>query len=443
VLAGVLSSRRESVYTANALVLMRASSDPAADPTSFQPAEGQGVATQALLVARRPVLDRAVKRLPGVSVGALDGAISVSQVAKTDAIRVTADARSGRQAADMANGVATSFVAIERRDTRLRAEQALSVLQRELRGLSSAVRAGPAGVALRQRMQSLTVVQDVGSNAPRVVERAQAPAHAASPKPRRDALFGGIFGFVLGIGLGVLWVASQRRIRDPGEASEALGAPTLATVPRRRPLLGRRRALERAEEQAWQLLHLKLQSDGDGRRPRTVAVTTLGGRFGRSRVAYGLAATAAASGRHALLISMDPDRKALNGSAVNASDDRLGAVLAGDATLPEAADTVEAPSDRPGRLDVVAGAVANGRRSELIDSSRLGEAVTNAAAAYELIVIDTPSVLERVEAMPVVSAADATVVVLPAHADREQVEALRGRLDALRAHVAGVVLGRG
>jgi capsular polysaccharide biosynthesis protein len=440
VAAGVLSSRRAAVYTANALVLMRTNDDPAADPTDVPQAEGQGVATQALLVARRPVLERAATRLTDVSVGQLDGAVSVSQVAKTDAVRVTADAGSGRQAADMANGVGGAYVALERRNAEHRAQDALRVLRRELRALSSDLRAGPAGVALRERIQNLTVVQDVGSNAPRVVERAEPPANASSPRPRRDALFGGIFGFVLGIGLAVLWVASERRIRDSDEASEVLGAPALAVLPRRWPLLGRRRAHERAEEQAWQLLHLKLRSDGEGRPPRTVAVTTVGSRSGRSRVAYGLAQTAAASGRRALLISMDPDSKALDGAQATASDDRLGAVLAGDATLPDAVDTVQVASNRPGRLDVVAGAGANGRK---IDSSRLGEAVTDAAAAYELVVIDTPSVLERVEALPVVSAADATVVVMPPHADRAQVIALRGRLEALRAHVAGVVLGHG
>jgi capsular polysaccharide biosynthesis protein len=440
-LVGLLSSRREEVYTANALVLMRAAEDPAADPQAIPEAEGQRVATQSLLVARRPVLERVAERIPGVSVGELDGAVSVTQISDTDAIRVTAEAGRPRLAANMANGVAGTFVAMERRSTTRRAREALEVLRKELRRLDSDERDGTEGIALRERIQNLTVLEGVGSVAPRVAERAEPPAEASQPKPRRDALFGGIFGFVLGMGLGVAWVAADRRIRDPGEASEVLGAPALATVPRRRWLPGRRRARERAEEQAWQLLHLGLRPGPDGAPLRTLAVTTLGDRSERSRVAYGLASTAAASGARALLISMDPDREALNG-AVDGSGDRLAALLAGEATLPEATSTVELPSNRSGQLDVVAGEVSNGRPAGVIESSRLSDAVKNAAAAYELVVIDTPSVLEHVEGLPVVSEADGTLVVLPAHPDREQLVALRGRLDALRAHVVGVVIGR-
>jgi capsular polysaccharide biosynthesis protein len=436
----MLSSRKESVYTTNALVLMQTSSDPAADPNTYPQPEGQGVATKSLLVTRRPVLERAAKRLDGVSVGELDGAISVGQVAKTDAVRVTAETNDPQRAAKMANGVAEAFVALQRRDTKRRAGEALDVLRRQLRDLDHDQRDGAVGVALRERMQDLTVLQDVGSTAPDVAERAQVPTTRSSPEPKRDALFGGIFGFILGIGLGAVWVASDRRLRDPDEVSDALGAPALATVPRRR-LFGSDRARQREEQQAWQLLDLGLRAGGDGRPPRTVAVTTLNGRGGRSRVAYGLAATAAASGRHALLISMDPDRNALNGSDV--SGDRLGALLAGDAELPEAAESVEVTARRPGHFDVLAGNVANGRPSDPADASRLGEALSSAAATYELVVVDTPSVMERGEGLPVVAQADATVVVVPPHADREQVAALRSRLDALRAHVAGVVVGRG
>jgi capsular polysaccharide biosynthesis protein len=440
VVAGMLSARRESVYTTNALVLMQTNDDPAADPSSAPQPEGQGVATKSLLVTRRPVLERAAKRLDGVTVGQLDGAVSVSQVAKTDAVRVTAETNDPKQAAAMANGVAEAFVAVQRRDTRRRAAEAVTVLRHQFQDLDREQRQGAPGVALRERMQDLVVLQDVGSTAPQVAEKAQPPADRSSPDPKRDAIFGGIFGFILGIGIAVLWVASDRRMRDPDEVADALGAPALVTMPRRR-LFGGDRARQREEQQAWQLLHLGLRANGDGPPPRTVAVTTLNGRSGRSRVAYGLAATAAASGRHALLISMDPDRDALNGTDV--SGDRLDALLAGDAQLPEVAETVEVAARPPGHFDVLAGSIANGTPSEPVDASRLGDALSAAAATYELVIVDTPSVLERVESLPIVSEADATVVVVPPHADREQVAALRSRLDALRAHVTGVVLGRG
>jgi capsular polysaccharide biosynthesis protein/Mrp family chromosome partitioning ATPase len=441
VLAGLMSSEREPVYSATALVLMRSSADPA-NPDAAPRIEGEGVATQSLLVARRPVLERVSRRMPDASVGELEAAVSVHQVPKTDATRVTAEARRSAQAAEIANRVAATYVSVERANTMRRAEEARRALGKQLRSLSAEAREHGEGATLRQRIQDLRVLEQVGSPAPRVAERAVAPSRAMSPQPKRDALFGGIFGFVLGIGLGVLWVASDRRIRDPAEASQVLGVPALATVPRRRFLIGWRGERRRAEEQAWQLLHLGLRSGPDGRPLRTVSVTTLGLQPERSRVAYGLAATAAASGQRALLISMEPQRKSLNGSLRNASGDRLRALLAGDATLSEAASTVEMRSKQSGQLDVVLGDGADGGPAAEMNAARLGDAIRDAATSYELVVIDTPSVFERVEGLPVVSAADGTVVVLPAHADRDDVVALRGRLEALRAHVVGVVLGR-
>jgi capsular polysaccharide biosynthesis protein len=440
ILAGVLSEQRASVYTAKALVLLRLTPDPI-NSSSSQVLEGQGVPTESLLVKRRVSLARVAHEMPGVTVDDLERDVSVSQVPKTNALWVTATAERADQAAEIANRVAATFVADQRANTIRRARDARRVLQRQLAALSSAERQSGASAQLRAQIQNLRLVEGTSSSSPRLVDSAAPPSSATSPRPRRDALFGAIFGFVLGMGLGAWWVASDRRVRDPEEVAEVLGAPALATIPRRRGLF-RRAARREARAQALRLLHLGLRFGPDGERLRTVSVTTLGDDAVRSDVAWGLAATAAATGQRALLIAVQPQMKVLNGHLGEAAaEHRLDALLAGDATLAEAASPAQLGSNGSGHLDVVTSGPANGRPSELAFSPRLGDAIREAAAAYELVVIDTPSVLERIEGLAVVSEADGTLVVLPERPDRDKLLALHARLEALRARVVGVVFG--
>jgi capsular polysaccharide biosynthesis protein len=434
--ADALSAKREKVYTASSLVLLRMTPDPVNPQGSLQPDEGAGVATEALLVTRRAILARVARHVPGVTADQLQSDVTAAQVEPTNTIKVTATADHAGKAAAIANGVASGFVTNYRATTLSRAQQAESALRRQYRQLGSTARKGPQGTQLQSQIQNLNLLEATSKSLPRVAQWADPPANPTSPRPKRDAVFGGIFGFLLGLGLGALWVASDRRVRDAEEARDVFGAPALVVVPRRRRLFGGRRKAAEAREQAWRLLHLRLRSEDP---VRTVSVTPLAGSGARSEVAYGLASTAAAAGQEALLIALEPNAKALNGSMSNGSGDRLEAVLAGSASLSDATRKVDLPSNGAGHLDLLSSKAANGRPAHLAPAP-LAQAIRDAAAKYELVVIDTPSVLERAEGLDVVSDADGTVVVVPDRADREQLLALRGRLEALRARVVGVVV---
>src|SRR3954454_10809826 len=294
-----VSASREPVYDADAVVLMRDSSDPVAGP---QPGtiEGQGVATDSLLVARRPVLERVAKREHDLTVDELRAAVTVAPVGKTNALRVTASANDAERAAHIANVVARAFVAIERERIKNRAGEAVQILRKQLSALSSTSRRGAAGAQVRQQMQGLGLTEQLGTVVPRVVDPAEPAAAPTSPQPRRDAIFGAIGGFVLGVGLAVLWVASDRRVRDAGEASELLGGVRALATFRRRRSLGRLFRVKRgSDEEASRLVLLSLRHLQQKEPLRSVSVMPVARNEGRTRVAWGLATTAAASGQRA------------------------------------------------------------------------------------------------------------------------------------------------
>jgi non-specific protein-tyrosine kinase len=437
VAAGLISNQREPVYEASAIVLTRASSDPVTGSFSYDD-EGEGVATDALVVAAPDVLARAAKRSDDLSVEELEKAVTTTAVGGTNAVRVTVtDGRSARVAL-MANAVADAFVALQLQELSRRARRARDILRQQLDSLSEESQASQQGVQLRERIQSLLVLERLGSPAPKIIEPAERPSSALSPRPWRDALFGGIFGLVLGSGLAALWVTSDRRIRHLGEASDVLGVPPLATFRGggRLRLAGPRGS----DDQAWRLVHFGLRHLHQREPLRTVAVTPVTAGEGRTKVAWGVAATAAAAGERTLFIGLEPEERDLDRQARAVTRHGLAAVVAGRATLPQAVTGVRVTES--GNVDVLMEGSRNGRSPALVESPRLGETIREAAEDYDLVVIDTPSLLERAEGVSVVAEADGTVVVLSAHVDRERLVALRERLAAGHARAVGLVVSR-
>lgn len=434
VAAGMISDRRERVYSASATVLIRESTrDPVAASAASSEIEGAGVSTESLLVDRRSVLSTVARRTRGLSLNDLEGAVGVSPVGKTNALRVMASTSDPRQAADMANAVAREFVSRRRRDTANRAKRARRVLREQFNSLDDEAQGSLQGSQITERIQSLTVLEKLGATTPRLIQSAQVPVAAISPNPQQDAIFGGIFGLVLGAGLAVLWVSTDRRVRDLAEASSILGVPVLGSFKRRRGL-GRLLHSRASQDQLWRLVLMSLRHRPEQDPVRTVSITPAHSGDGGSHVAFGLATTAAAAGGRALFIGLESERR---GEASKLGPDRLGAVLAGHAQLADAISPVGSSKF----LDFLVGQASNGRPMPL-SAQGLTTAVRQAAQVYDLVVIDTPSLLERADGVPVVSQADSTIIVVSDHVDREQLLALRERLDALQARVLGLVVSR-
>jgi len=429
-LAGLLSGSRPNQYESKSLVLLRQTNvNPTLGGNDGGQTEGEGVGTDAVLVGRRGVL-RAVAARPGsrLTVEQLEDAITVKPFGATNVVEITALAERPQDAVNIANAVATEFVRSRQEGTRARARRTRLILTRQRAALSEASRRSLTGVQLGERINELRVLEQLGALTPQVVQRAETTGAPVSPRPRRDAALGGLFGLLLGGGLAILWIASDRRIRQPGEVGDLLGVPVLATM-RSRLGHGRHRAVD---DEPLRLLHLSLQHVGGGDAPRAVAITPLEGTTGAAAVARGLVEVAAASGETALLITTDLNRH--NGLG-EPDDDGLRAVLAEGATMEESVRHVHAQDaadydvlgSRDGRVDLTRG-------------SGLRDLLGRAGEQYSLIVLDTPSPLEHSQAVPLLANADAVVIVALDTPNRQRAERLKARLAALRANPIGVVV---
>jgi len=427
--AGYLSAQRADQYTTSALILLRpVAADPAV-PAGAEAAftEGEGLATNVILVSRPGVLGRVAER-PEIELtpAQIGQALEVQGEEGTNIIQVTATTGDPVEAAEVATAVAEEFVQIRRVAAATRVRQVQGLLEEQLAVLSEGEGSAEARALIREQISQLTVREEAPGQQPLVAEDASVPAAPVSPQPRRDAALAGLLGLVLGAGLGLLRVGTDRRLEGADEMRQALAAPVLITVPSWRTLrLGRRRGrLPGRGAKGFRLLHLSLRPR-DGHGPvRVVAITAAGPDVDAGVAAWHLAAAASAARDSVILF--EGGASAVDGGGL--------AERVSQASLDGGPDSVSFAILPPDERDPDREGVA-GRRS------RLGEVLHEARDAYDVVVVPTSSMVDTPDAARVMEHADGVVVTARrGRLERDRVDALRSQLELLGTPVLAVLI---
>jgi polysaccharide biosynthesis transport protein len=245
-------------------------------------------------------------------------------------------------------------------------------------------------------------------------------AALAGLRPRRRERLGGAAAFAAVSGLDPIVLP---RIDDGVEAGEG------------RVLLSGRGG-EALREIAREL---GLLAEGEG--TTSVAVCSPDRAEGRTSTALGLAAAAAEAGRRAVLVEADLVHPALAERLRLEPEPGLGEFLAGDARPSEIVRRlrVGADGDRTGMLCTVAGAPRPEQAGELLGGRRLRVLVERLTRAYDVIVLDTPPLLDAEGGAAIAALADRALLL--AVAGRTRAERLQASLPALPEYLNGVLLG--
>jgi capsular polysaccharide biosynthesis protein len=429
--AGFLSAQREDRYETSALLLLRpVAPDPAVSPGAEAAfTEGEGLATNVLLVSRPGVLGRVAER-PEIELtpAQIGQGLEVEGEEGTNIIRVTATMGDPLEAAEVATAVAEEFVQIRRTASATRVRQVQELLEDQLAALSEGEGEGSpreARLLLREEIERLTVREEAPGQQPQVVQEASVPAAPVSPQPRRDAGLAGLLGLALGAGLGLLRVGSDRRLEGVDEMREALAAPVLVTVPSWSTLRrGRGRGkLPRRGAQGFRLLHLSLrQREGHGP-VRTVAITAAGPDADAGVAAWHLAAAAAAARDSVILVE---EGASVDGGGL-AERVRQASFDGGQGS--RSFDILPTDESHPGGEDDA------GR------PARLDEVLHEARDDYDVVVVPTPSMVDTPDAALIMEHADGVVVTARrGRLERDRVDALRTQLELLGTPVLAVVV---
>ena len=138
---------------------------------------------------------------PGVSGSAADisSAVTVGQGAGPQLVEVTAEESDPEQAAAVANAYSRSYVDGRRRMNRQEVERVRSSVQREIAALSATPGSNSRVNDLRAQIRKLDVLAALQISDAQIVERADVPTAASSPKPLRNAIAAGVAGLLLGL----------------------------------------------------------------------------------------------------------------------------------------------------------------------------------------------------------------------------------------------------
>jgi capsular exopolysaccharide synthesis family protein len=365
----IFTLQAEKQYSATSALLLRPSA--AVEP--------QRTVETNLQLITLPAIATATADQVGLSGEEVTAAIEASQQGESDIIKIKATTDDPDLAADIANTFAAQFIAF---------------------------REG----ASRGKLQTSKV---------EIVERARPEDTAVSPNPVRNVVFGALIGLVLGIGLALLLEQLDRRVKRQDDLPEVTGLPLITTVPKRKSFeadhLGDG-SVSPAEAEIFLMLRANLRYFNVRKDIRSVLVTSAQPGEGKSLISLGLALGAAMSGERALLIEADMRDPSLGGKLGARSAKGLSwALTEPEGKLADAITSIEAKTiaETAGeaKLDFLPAGAIPPNPTELVESKRMRELLSEAEGTYDFVVVDTPPILVVADAIPLVSAVSGVVAV--------------------------------
>jgi tyrosine-protein kinase len=427
-------------------------------------------ATNLALATQDVIARRAARRLGRQ--GNTDAADAVSKVEVTaqgesNLIDIKTTASDPEDAALAANAFAREYVSYRRDADRAQIRRAQRVVRRELNRLTAArTRGAPSSPgastslqrrralgrrvrSLEERSGDLRIFASLQTGNAVIVDTATPPASPSSPKPVRNTVIGGFAGLLLGLGLAFSREQLDRRLRNSRDLEEAFGAPVLARLPASRALRNGysiTSELPPAEAEAFRMLRANLRHPPAHKQIDSVLITSPSVEDGKTTVALNLATAATMAGLKVLLLEADVRRPRLAASLGLAPGDGLTAVLSrkrerladvtSEVLLGPSPDGMSAPI----MLDVVPAGEILANASELIESGRMRELITEARRSYSLVIIDTPPAGLVFDAIPLMSEVSAVVVVgRIGRVTSDEASGLSEQLRKMNAPTMGVV----
>jgi capsular exopolysaccharide synthesis family protein len=323
-----------------------------------------------------------------------------------------------------------------------------------------------------QQLKQSSIASALHASNVRIVDPATLPQKPVWPNYRILAPLGLLFGLFVGLGVVAMIERMDRSLRQPGEIQLWTNVPELGTIPSasvdsekkvrikvlkgvtvERPLLAAEKKMERAVElTTWQrkpslmaeafraALTSILFVGENGGRPRVLALTSANASDGKTTVTTNLAIAMAEVRGRVLLIDADLRRPRLHNLFGLENNFGLADLLKAPVLLDEAIAMVIQPTGVPG-LSVMTSGSPTLSAANLLHSANLAELFAKLKQQYDMVLVDTPPMLQMADARLVGRYADAVVLVARAgHTTRDAILAANQRFSEDRIRVLGTIL---
>jgi Mrp family chromosome partitioning ATPase/capsular polysaccharide biosynthesis protein len=375
---------------------------------------------------------------------AASGSAEASSATGSDFILISTKANSGQGAADLANAYAQVYLQQREAGYRHNVQAALDSTRQQLQ---STQKQGPSTASqtlqiqdLVNRINQLHSQLSLGDAGDQQINQAVASSVPLSPNPKRNAIFGFVLGVVLAAIAAYALSRFDRRLRSLADIESVFHLPVLAAVPSiRRPILNKdgqpipAAALREPLRRLHTTLQLGSSPDGFDTRlsPRSVLFVSAEAGDGKSTLIAGLALVQGEAGERVAIVESDL-RRPVQAELLHVDGSHgLAEVLAGTLTIQNAMQRVQpgpagdnaSPSDHEGSSATAVqprehgsvailpsgGAVAN--PPALLAGRSMPALLRSVAEDFDYVLIDAPPPLEVSDVLPLMTVADAIVII--------------------------------
>ena len=293
--------------------------------------------------------------------------------------------------------------------------------------------------SLLQRYKEIGVAGNLGTNNISVVDSAEPPKKAHSPRKALNLAVGLLLGLAAGLLLAFLRHHLDRRVHNPGVLTELINRPVLGIIPKIRSGLSPIEAskdLRSPFSEAYRSVRTALQFATPHGLPKSMLFTSPNAAEGKSTSAMELARNIAQLNQRVLLIDADLRNPSMHKLWNLSNAHGLSSLLAGSN---EIANAVHAGVEN--NLAVMTSGPLPPNPPELLAGERLKDLLAQLGNQFDVIVLDGPPVLGLADAPLLASNVEGTILV--ATAEQTNRDAFKGafqRLQTTHANVLGALL---
>jgi Mrp family chromosome partitioning ATPase/capsular polysaccharide biosynthesis protein len=465
----VLSSRTAPSYQSSTQVYV--GSTEIQDILSGAQAGGtdRSTADQAKLLLSAPVARAVVQRLDlRESPTALMSTVTATPVPGSNFVVVTAQRRSGTQAAAVANAYVREYLVYRQSQLTRDALTAISSLQAQLARIPHGPGTQPQRQGIQDTIREVRAAEAAAPSEASQTQTAEPPQSPTSPRPKRDAAFA--LAIALGFGLALAFGLERfdRRIKSVDEVAEAYGLPLISVIPHAPAAIdigGGKASVPASLREPFRSLRTNLQLASPDKPIRRLLVASAAPGEGKSTIVRNLALTYQEFGLSVVVVEADLRRPTLSATFAVGAGVGLTSVLIGECDLEEALVEVAIGSPSAEYLDKLrldgqsaprraASATASGGRVMLLSSGptppnppavlaadTMRAIVDELSEVFDIVLIDTPPLLVVSDAVALLPQADGVVLITRVgRTDRQSAKraADTARLDST-VNVLGVV----
>jgi capsular exopolysaccharide synthesis family protein len=272
-----------------------------------------------------------------------------------------------------------------------------------------------------------------------VVEPAVVPSAPSKPRKKINIALGFMVGLAGGVGLALLFENLDTTLYTVEQIKEVAELPTLGKIPTAR----RQRQIvffngDSPQGEAFRRLRTHIFTLDRDAPLQTLLVTSAEPKEGKSTIVANLALAIAQSGRKVIVVNGDLRRPTLHRIFDLSNEIGLSSILKQEATLDEAAQDSKIPG-----VQVLTSGPLPSNPAELLGSPQMTTLIEQLVQQFDMVVLDTPSLLAVTDAAVLAPAVDGVVLVVErAQARGEAVRAAHQQLVAVKARSIGVVVNR-